>query len=97
MIMLIQRGFDQVFTKVAAMVPAGERLAKKVHFATMELKDNRGLFIRVLGDYGSLIGQMQLERIPVLIYLPATAKVPKKNYLESVRTFDMRLYPAHCF
>ncbi len=50
------RAFEKAFRRAAALFPAEERLERGVHFATLDLKDNRSLFVEVCGGAPHLGG-----------------------------------------
>lgn len=77
------RAFDQEFAAVAAKVSVKQRLEKKVHFATMEYRDNHDLFLR-----------LKVVQVPTLFYLPPTSNIPPSEYPNAVRFYDNRMGPV---
>lgn len=78
------KNFDDYFGELASLMQPDERLQKKIHFATIELKGNRDLFLRV-----------KVDRIPTMLYLPATTGIPSSEYPSRIKSFDSHTYGHH--
>jgi hypothetical protein len=72
--------FEREFSRIAETVSSDKRIERKAHFGTMELKNNRDLFIKI-----------KAEQVPTLIYLPPTINFTPLQYEKAIRAFDMKM------